>query len=129
MPTTRAPCPAAVQLEKLVLQAEKAGLTRIRIAEDQMRISSSLLSQWLTGRIKPGPIYRQIVAKWSGGRIAEGDWDEPAERALLRRVRPFFAPLVKRSRAHGRGASEGASPATTADARSSGAPGVGGTGA
>lgn len=69
--------------------ARREGLRGVDVAR-ALDVSKALVSQWFSGHLVPGALYRLKIERWTGGAVKARDWltaEERRELAATRRYR------------------------------------------
>jgi hypothetical protein len=74
--------------KKLLAFIQKAGLSCAKAADALDTVHPALLA-WLSGACRPDAYRRALIEAWTGGAVPSVLWLSEAERAHLRKIRPF----------------------------------------
>ncbi len=79
--------PALAAFKKFI---RSQGLQNVQVARG-IGVSKSLVGDWLSGEGSPGPLYRVLLERWTGGEVRADGWFTPEERAQIARQAPHRA--------------------------------------
>jgi len=87
--------PALVALRKFI---RRQSLQNVQVARG-VGVSKGLVTGWLSGEGLPGPLFRVLLERWTGGEVRADDWFSLEERAQIARQAPYRAETPASSEA------------------------------